>query len=71
MSGEFILVRFIGEYGEAIKYCGKSEIEAYKEFKKIPRIYEPKILRADVKRRLILGTPFIMKYDIIEVIREY
>ncbi|MGU8572719.1 hypothetical protein ACV3Q2_02235 [Clostridium perfringens] len=70
MSGEFFLVVFIGEYGESIAYCGDSEIEAYKKYREKSKIYKPKLVRANVKRKLILGTPFIMSYDIIEVIKE-
>lgn len=70
MSGEFFMVLFEGEYGEAVAYCGDSEIEAYKKFKERSKLYRPRIIKANVKRRLILGTPFIMSYDIIEVIKE-
>lgn len=70
MSGEFFMVLFQDEYGEAVAYCGESEIEAYKKFKERKRIYRPRIIKANVKRRLVMGTPFIMSYDTIEVIKE-
>ncbi|MDK0636907.1 hypothetical protein P5F55_13920 [Clostridium perfringens] len=68
MSGEFLLVTFQGEYGEAVKYCGCNEIEALKLYKQLKTPFKH-IVRANVKRRLIRNTPFIMSYDVIEVLK--
>ncbi|EGT5618083.1 hypothetical protein BUL45_03175 [Clostridium perfringens] len=65
MLGEFFLVVFIGEYGESFAYCGDSEIEAYKNYREKSKFYKPKLVRVNIKRKLILGTPFIISYDII------
>lgn len=54
---------------EEIHYCGESELQALKKYKK-PEGSKRNILKANVKRQMILRTSFIMSYEIIEVIKE-
>ncbi|WP_338564350.1 hypothetical protein QJR60_17260 (plasmid) [Paraclostridium sordellii] len=53
---------------EEIHYCGESELQALTKYKKLEGS-KRNILKANVKRQMILGTSFIMSYEVIEVIK--
>lgn len=53
---------------EEIHYCGASELEAVKKYKMLEGT-KRNILKANVKRQMISDIPFIMSYEVIEVIK--
>lgn len=64
-SIELLVIHVDGLYGEEI-YGAESEIEAYRKFKGLKG--RKKIVKAKVYSKPIMGTDFIMKYEVLEVI---
>lgn len=65
---EYIVVKDSGLYTESIYYTGDSEIEAFRNYKRI-KGGKKNIFIANIKRDLVFGVPFIDTYEILEVIR--
>ena len=69
MSGNFILViKDKGLRYEEIHYCGNDEIQAQRRYKKLEGC-QRLMVKADVKRQMIQNVPFIMSYEVTEVIK--
>lgn len=69
MSGNFILViKDKGFKFEEVHYCGNNEIEAQRKYKRLEGCQRT-MVKADVKRRMIQNVPFIMSYEVTEVIK--
>lgn len=64
----YLTVKDYGMRYEEIHYCGESELQALKKYKKLEGS-KRNILKANVKRQMVLGTSFIMSYEVIEVIK--
>lgn len=64
-SIELLVINLDGLYGEEI-HGADSEIEAYRKFKSIKG--RKTIVKAKVYSKPIMGTDFIMKYEVLEVI---
>lgn len=65
---EYIVVKDSGLYTESIYYTGFSEIEAFRNYKRI-KGGKKNIFIANIKRDLVFGVPFIDTYEVLEVIR--
>lgn len=65
---EYIVVKDSGLYTEEIYYTGNSELEAFRNYKRI-KGGKKNIFIANIKRDLVFGVPFIDTYEILEVIR--
>lgn len=65
---EYIVVKDSGLYTESIYYAGFSELEAFRNYKRI-KGGKKNIFIANIKRDLVFGVPFIDTYEILEVIR--
>ncbi|QAA31182.1 hypothetical protein [Clostridium manihotivorum] len=52
---------------EKVFYCGDSELEAYRKYKNLSN-GKRNIFKAKVYKRNFLNTPFIMKYEILEIL---
>lgn len=65
---EYIVVKDSGLYTEEIYYTGDSEIEAFRNYKRI-KGGKKNIFIANIKRDLVFGVPFIDTYEVLEVIR--
>lgn len=69
MEGNYILViKDKGQRYEEIHYCGNDELQAQKRFKRLEGC-QRLMAKAEVKRQLIQNVPFIMSYEITEVIK--
>lgn len=69
MSGSYILViKDKGLKFEEVHYCGNDEIEAQRKYKMLEGCQRI-MLRAEVKRQMIQNVPFIMSYEVTEVIK--
>lgn len=64
----YLTVKDYDMRSEEIHYCGESELQALKKYKKLEGA-KRNILKANVKRQMILGTSFIMSYEVIEVMK--
>lgn len=57
-------------YEEDVCYSGKSELEAFQKFKKFKGKYKKvNIVKAKVEWGLLKNVPFILNYDVLEVLR--
>lgn len=65
---EYIVVKDSGLYTESIYYAGFSELEAFRNYKRI-KGGKKNIFIANIKRDLVFGVPFIDTYEVLEVIR--
>lgn len=65
---EYIVVKDSGLYTESIYYAGNSELEAFRNYKRI-KGSKKNIFIANIKRDLVFGVPFIDTYEVLEVIR--
>ncbi len=65
---EYIVVKDSGLYTESIYYTGDSELEAFRNYKRI-KGGKKNIFIANIKRDLVFGVPFIDTYEVLEVIR--
>lgn len=65
---EYIVVKDSGLYTEEIYYTGFSELEAFRNYKRI-KSGKKNIFIANIKRDLVFGVPFIDTYEVLEVIR--
>lgn len=65
---EYIVVKDSGLYTEEIYYTGNSELEAFRNYKRI-KSGKKNIFIANIKRDLVFGVPFIDTYEVLEVIR--
>lgn len=65
---EYIVVKDSGLYTESIYYTGNSELEAFRNYKRING-GKKNIFIANIKRDLVFGVPFIDTYEVLEVIR--
>lgn len=65
---EYIVVKDSGLYTEEIYYTGFSELEAFRNYKRI-KGGKKNIFIANIKRDLVFGVPFIDTYEVLEVIR--
>lgn len=65
---EYIVVKDSGLYTESIYYTGDSELEAFRNYKRI-KSGKKNIFIANIKRDLVFGVPFIDTYEVLEVIR--
>lgn len=65
---EYIVVKDSGLYTEEIYYTGNSELEAFRNYKRI-KGGKKNIFIANIKRDLVFGVPFIDTYEVLEVIR--
>ncbi|HBI7084825.1 TPA: hypothetical protein K8M77_000296 [Clostridium perfringens] len=69
MSGTFIMViKDKGQMFEEVHYCGNDEIQAQRRYKRLEGC-QRLMVRAEVKRQMIQNVPFIMSYEVIEVIK--
>lgn len=67
---EFLVITDMNTYDEDIGYCGLSEIEAYKNYKRLkPRHKRLNIVRAEVEKIKIRDIEFISDYKLIEIIK--
>lgn len=64
----FLVVTNHKAEGETIYYCGDSELEARRKFNTLKGMRK-NIIKANVFKQNIMQVPFIMKYDIIEIIK--
>lgn len=65
-SVELLIVSQHPVYGEQLRKA-ESEIEAFRKYKALGNI-QKSIVRAKVFRQNIIGTSFIMKYEVLETI---
>lgn len=67
-SIEILVVENHNMDGQKVFYCGDSELEAFKIYKNLTG-GKRNIFKAKVYKKDFLGKPFIMKYEIIQVIK--
>lgn len=67
-SIEILVVENHNMDSQKVFYCGNSELEAFKIYKKLAG-GKRNIFKAKVYKKNFLGNPFIMKYEVIEVIK--
>ncbi|MGL5646235.1 MAG: hypothetical protein ACRDDY_00155 [Clostridium sp.] len=69
-KNQYMTIEVVGFLGDPeILYCGNSELEAYKNFRKLKGTHR-KLVKADVVKSRILDTEIILEYDITEVIED-
>lgn len=69
MTGNYILViKNKGQRYEEIHYCGNDEIQAQRKYKRLEGCQRI-MAKAFVKRQMIQNVPFIMSYEVKEVIK--
>lgn len=65
---EILVVQNHNMEGQKIFYCGESEIEAYKKYKTLGNC-KRNIFRAKVCKKDIMEMPFIISYEVLEVLQ--
>lgn len=67
---EFMVISNLDLYEEDVFYSGKNELEAFQKFRKIRDRYKKvNVVRAKVEWGNLKNVPFIMDYEVIEVLR--
>lgn len=67
---EFMVIVNLGLYEEDVYYSGENELEAFQKFRTIKGKYRTvNIIKANVERGFIKNIPFIMKYDVLEILK--
>jgi len=64
---ELMVIKNYGMEGQAVKYCGNDELEAYKKLREIKG--KKNLFKAIIQREMLHNVPIIVDFKIIEVIR--
>lgn len=64
---KYLVIKNHGLESEAIHYCGESELDALRKYKKVQG--KKNIFKAEVKSQMMMGADFIIGYDVKEIIK--